>query len=109
MPSASPPNATPPRAEPPAPPAAETRRESRAAGDTSKSKTTATDDAGKKDESGKVSSPTPASAGESRPWVPLIGTMLALFASLGANIYLGWNTLDLRNRYRTLAAQLHGS
>jgi hypothetical protein len=58
-----------------------------------------------KDASGKDH----ASAKEPTPWLPLIGTMLALFASLGGNVFLGWNTMDLRSRYRALAAQLHTS
>lgn len=46
---------------------------------------------------------------ERAPWLPLIGTLLALFASLGANVYLGWNTVALRSQYRSLVAQLHSS
>jgi hypothetical protein len=45
--------------------------------------------------------------GEPKPWLPLAGAVIALFASLGANLYLGWNTLALRSRYRSLVAQLH--
>lgn len=43
--------------------------------------------------------------GEARPWLPLVGSVLALFGSLGTNVYLAWNTLALRSRYRTLLTQ----
>jgi len=59
--------------------------------------------------SGKSDDSSLKSKEESRPWMPLIGAVLALFASMGANIYLGWNTLALRNRYRDLVLQLHAS
>jgi hypothetical protein len=49
----------------------------------------------------------PPAPPESKPWLPLLGTVIVLFGSLGANLYLGWNTLELRSRYRALAAQLH--
>ncbi len=44
-----------------------------------------------------------------KPWVPLIFTLLGLFASLGGNIYLGWVVLDLRKRCQSLLARLAGS
>jgi hypothetical protein len=56
---------------------------------------------------GGAGSSAPPAPTESKPWLPLVGTVLALFGSLGANLYLGWNTLELRSRYRALAAQLH--
>ncbi len=59
--------------------------------------------------SGRSDERSTGSTTESRPWMPLIGAMLALFASMGANLYLGWNTLALRNRYRDLVMQLHAS
>jgi hypothetical protein len=34
------------------------------------------------------------------PWLPLTFTLFALFASLGGNLYLGWITWELRNRFR---------
>lgn len=43
--------------------------------------------------------------GEAKPWLPLVGSVLALFGSLGTNVYLAWNTLALRSRYRTLLSQ----
>jgi len=46
-------------------------------------------------------------ASEAKPWLPLAGAVIALFASLGANVYLAWNTLALRSRYRSLVAQFH--
>jgi hypothetical protein len=37
-----------------------------------------------------------------RPWLTLWLIIVALFASLGGNIFLGWITWDARNRYRSL-------
>ena len=37
-----------------------------------------------------------------KPWLPLWLTAVALFASLGANVYLGWIAVDVRRRWRTL-------
>lgn len=42
-------------------------------------------------------------AGESQ-WVSLTFALIALFASLGANFYLGWSTYHLRERYRMMLA-----
>ena len=42
---------------------------------------------------------SPAAA---KPWLPLWLTAVALFASLGANVYLGWIAVDVRRRWRTL-------
>ena len=38
----------------------------------------------------------------SRPWLPLTAALLALFASLGGNLYLAWLNHDSRTRYRRL-------
>jgi len=38
----------------------------------------------------------------SKPWLPLMSTVIGLVASLGGNIYMGWIVLDLRERYRKL-------
>jgi hypothetical protein len=40
-----------------------------------------------------VSSQEPA-----KPWLPLTCTLLGLFASLGANVYLGWIAWEFRQR-----------
>ena len=40
-----------------------------------------------------------------RPWLPLWLTVLALFASLGGNLFLAWITWDARSRYRSLLGQ----
>jgi hypothetical protein len=45
---------------------------------------------------------------ESRPWLPLTGALVALFASLGANAYLGWVHQSLRSNYRSLVARMKG-
>ena len=42
--------------------------------------------------------------GESQ-WVSLTFALIALFASLGANFYLGWSTYHLRERYRMMLAE----
>ena len=41
-----------------------------------------------------------ASGNQPTPWLPLTFTLFALFASLGGNLYLGWITWELRNRFR---------
>ena len=51
---------------------------------------------------------TTDSTSDSPPWMPLFGTALALCASVAANVFQGWNTLSLRNRYRALVARLPG-
>ena len=40
-----------------------------------------------------------------KPWLPLMGALLALFASLGANVYLAWIHQGVRMKYRTLLLQ----
>lgn len=49
---------------------------------------------------------TPAHTAEaapaSKPWLPLVLTILALLVSLGGNIYLGWVAWEARYRYRGL-------
>jgi hypothetical protein len=45
---------------------------------------------------------------ESRPWLPLTGALVALFASLGANAYLAWIHQSLRSNYRSLLARMKG-
>jgi hypothetical protein len=42
-----------------------------------------------------------------KPWTPLVLTSLALFASLAANLYLGWVAGGIYRRYRDVVAQLH--
>ena len=42
------------------------------------------------------------SATAEKPWLPLCLTVVALFASMGGNIFLGWITWDVRSRYRSL-------
>ena len=44
---------------------------------------------------------------EPRPWKTLIFTSLALFASLAANVYLGWVALGIYRRYRMVVDRLH--
>jgi len=45
-----------------------------------------------------------AETGSNRPWWALTLTMLALFASIGANGYLGWIAWDARRRFFALCA-----
>jgi len=47
-----------------------------------------------------------SSAPEVRPWTPLILTTLSLFASLGANAYLGWLAWSFFWRYRDAASDV---
>jgi hypothetical protein len=44
-----------------------------------------------------------------KPWLPLMGTLLALFASLGANVYLAWIHQGVRNKYRALVQRITAS
>ena len=41
-----------------------------------------------------------------RPWLPLTVSLLALFASLGGNVYLGWLHVESRAKYRRLLERL---
>lgn len=41
-------------------------------------------------------------AAGARPWLPLMGALLCLFASLAANVYLIWIHVAVRAKYRTL-------
>jgi hypothetical protein len=43
----------------------------------------------------------PTSPSPGKPWLPLIVTLFALFASLGGNVFLGWIAWDSRQRCRT--------
>ena len=44
-----------------------------------------------------------------RPWGTLIVVLLALFASLGLNAFLGWITVEQRGKYRSLLAKDAGA
>lgn len=37
-------------------------------------------------------------------WAPLFGALLALFASVGGNVFLGWTAVNMRGRYKALLA-----
>jgi len=41
-------------------------------------------------------------AGAAKPWLPLMGSLLCLFASLAANVYLVWIHVATRSKYRSL-------
>ncbi len=41
-----------------------------------------------------------------RPWSVLVGSVVLLCCSLGANVYLGWIAWDARHRYRSAVAKL---
>jgi hypothetical protein len=45
----------------------------------------------------------------SQPWLPLTFALLGLFASFGANLFLGWIVWDLRQRCRALLTPSAGS
>jgi hypothetical protein len=52
---------------------------------------------------------SPNSALISKPWLPLMGALLALFASVGANVYLAWIYQSVRQKYRELSVRLSSS
>jgi hypothetical protein len=49
---------------------------------------------------GDAASPTKATSPSQRAWGPLLLSVLALFGSLGFNLYLGWIAWDLYSRYQ---------
>ena len=55
-----------------------------------------------------ASKPKPApeapKAEPAKPWLPLTFTLFGLFASLGANVFLGWVAWDCRQRCRVQSA-----
>ncbi len=53
-------------------------------------------------EPAKPAKPSPPEP--SRPWLPMTLTLFGLFASLGANVFLGWVALGLRRRCREKTA-----
>jgi len=53
------------------------------------------------------SAPTTGGDGEEpvkKLWAPLFGALLALFASVGGNVFLGWTAVNMRGRYKALLA-----
>jgi hypothetical protein len=53
------------------------------------------------------SAPTAGSDGAEpvkKMWAPLFGALLALFASVGGNVFLGWTAVNMRGRYKALLA-----
>ena len=44
----------------------------------------------------------PAPQEPAKPWLPLIVTLIGLFGSLAANVYLGWLAVEFRRRCRAL-------
>lgn len=61
-------------------------------------------DAAPKPEPKTVAGDQPEQA--AKPWLPLTFTLFGLFASLGANVYLGWIAWELRQRFRAKQALL---
>ena len=55
---------------------------------------------------GTLQQPTEDPKEDVRPWTPLILTTLSLFASLGANAYLGWLAWSFFWRYRDAASDV---
>jgi hypothetical protein len=51
----------------------------------------------------------PASNEPAKPWLPLILTVIVLFASVAANAYLGWITVELRRRCRAMILSQHSA
>jgi hypothetical protein len=60
------------------------------------------------DKSGSDHPETGAEVAPSKPWLPLVMTMLVLFASMGGNLYLGLIAWDARHHYRKLVRQTIG-
>jgi hypothetical protein len=52
---------------------------------------------------GEKENPAPP---ETKPWLPLTVAMLALFASLGGNVFLGWVAWDSYNRSRPVVDKI---
>jgi hypothetical protein len=49
------------------------------------------------------SKPSPPAPEEpAKPWLPMTLTLIVLFASVGANVYLGWIVVEFRRRCRGL-------
>jgi hypothetical protein len=57
-------------------------------------------------DSGWTAEKTDGKSAVSKPWLPLMATLLTLFASLGANAYLGWIHQGTRAKYKALLKQL---
>lgn len=49
----------------------------------------------------------PATGVTTRRWLPFLLTLVALFASCGLNLYLGWITWDTYCRYQRLVSDMH--
>jgi hypothetical protein len=47
-----------------------------------------------------------ATSTPAKPWMPLMAALLALFASLGANVYLSWIHVAVRAKYRALVQRI---
>jgi len=48
--------------------------------------------------------PPEAKTASAAMWPPLFGSLLALFASVGGNVFLGWTAVNMRGRYKALLA-----
>jgi hypothetical protein len=81
------------------PPVAETAKEPPLAKDENKGEPVKTD---------KPVIETESAAGTSRPWMPLMLTLVALFASIGANAYLVWIHQTLRMNYQAVVNRMKG-
>jgi hypothetical protein len=61
-------------------------------------------------EQGAATAEDPAAASNppsDRPWGPLVLAVLALFGSIGFNLYLGWIAWDLYTRYQDAMEDVH--
>ena len=54
----------------------------------------------------RVTDPAPDQSATPRRWLPLSLSLLALFASVGLNVYLGWVTWDTYQRHHVLMAEM---
>jgi len=48
-------------------------------------------------------------AGQDKPWTPFLLSMIALFFSIGGNLYLAWTALEFHSRYRNAIERLRSA
>jgi hypothetical protein len=59
-------------------------------------------------DAGATAAAPPSDTGPRKAWLPLMAALLALFASLGANVYLVWIHQGVRAKYRALLQRFQG-
>ena len=51
----------------------------------------------------------PLPAAQDKPWTPFLLSMVALFFSIGGNLYLAWTALEFHSRYRNAIERLRSA